>query len=81
MLLPFFICFAIFFIYPICKGFYISFYKWDSVHAPIFVGLQNYVRVITSNDFVKSFTNLLKYVCITVPVGITVALSQARFVH
>jgi multiple sugar transport system permease protein len=80
MLLPFFVCFAIFFLYPIGKGFAISFFKWDSVHTPEYVGLQNYVKVITSRDFIKSFTNLLKYVCITVPVGITVAFLLALFV-
>lgn len=81
MLLPFFFFFALFFLYPIINGLNISFYKWDSVNPAIFVGLQNYVNLIKSRDFIISFTNILKYVSITVPVGITVAFLLALFVN
>lgn len=81
MLLPFFFFFALFFLYPIINGLNISFYKWDSVNPAIFVGLQNYINLIKSRDFIISFTNILKYVSITVPVGITVAFLLALFVN
>lgn len=81
MLLPFFFFFALFFLYPIVNGLNISFYKWDSVNPAIFVGLQNYINLIKSRDFIISFTNILKYVSITVPVGITVAFLLALFVN
>ena len=73
MLTPFLLFFSIFFLYPIFKGFYISFFRWDAVHAPEFVGLGNYISVAKSNDFTKSFINLFKYVAITVPLGILLA--------
>ncbi|MBI9050565.1 MAG: sugar ABC transporter permease [Anaerolineaceae bacterium] len=81
MILPFFFFFAMFFLYPILKGLNTSFYKWDGINPAEFVGLNNYVSIVKSSDFVKSFTNLLKYVSITVPVGITVALLLALFVN
>lgn len=81
MILPFFLFFLLFFLYPIGKGFYISFFKWDAVHLPEFVGLKNYHSIITSTDFAKSFTNLFKYVFITVPVGIFVAFILALIVN
>jgi multiple sugar transport system permease protein len=81
MLLPFFFFFSIFFLYPIIKGFNSSFYKWDGIHTPQFLGLKNYTDIISSPDFIKSFTNLLKYVSITVPIGITVAFLLALFVN
>jgi multiple sugar transport system permease protein len=81
MLLPFFFFFAIFFLYPIFKGLNTSFFKWDSVNPAVFVGLQNYINLIKSRDFIISFTNILKYVSITVPLGITVAFSLALFVN
>jgi multiple sugar transport system permease protein len=81
MLLPFFGFFAVFFVYPIIEGFNISFFKWDSVNPAVYVGFQNYVNLLKSRDFIISFTNILKYVSITVPVGITVAFSLALFVN
>lgn len=81
MLLPFFIFFSIFFLYPILKGLNTSFYKWDSVNPAVFVGFQNYIHLLKSRDFIISFTNILKYVSITVPLGITVAFALALFVN
>jgi multiple sugar transport system permease protein len=81
MLLPFFFFFTVFFLYPIINGLNISFYKWDSVNAATFVQFQNYLNLIKSPDFVISFTNILKYISITVPVGIAVAFALALFVN
>jgi multiple sugar transport system permease protein len=81
MLLPFFLFFAVFFLYPIVEGLNISFYKWDSVNPAVFVSFQNYVNLLKSRDFVISFTNILKYVSITVPLGISVAFGLALFVN
>jgi multiple sugar transport system permease protein len=81
MLLPFFLFFAVFFLYPIVEGLNISFYKWDSVNPAVFVGFQNYVNLLKSRDFVISFTNILKYVSITVPLCISVAFGLALFVN
>lgn len=81
MLAPFFILFAVFFIYPILSGFYISFNKWDSVHPATFVGLSNYINVFKSSNFSKSFLNLFKYVALTIPINIVVAFSLALLVN
>jgi multiple sugar transport system permease protein len=81
MLLPFFFFFSLFFLYPIVKGLNISFYKWDSVNPAVFNQFNNYLNLIKSRDFIISFTNILKYVSITVPVGITVAFALALFVN
>jgi multiple sugar transport system permease protein len=81
MLLPFFSLFVLFFLYPIARGFSISFYKWDGVNPGVFVGLRNYLFLLQSRDFAISFTNLIKYVSVTVPVGITVAFLLALFVN
>lgn len=81
LLLPFFVLFSIFFLYPIAKGFITSFYKWDIISPPQFVGLKNYISILGSKDFLKAVTNLLKYVSLTVPIGITVAFLLALFVN
>jgi multiple sugar transport system permease protein len=81
MLFPFFLFFTLFFLYPIVRGFQISFYKWDGVNPMQFVGFNNYINLLKSRDFSTSFTNLIKYVSITVPLGITVAFLLALFVN
>lgn len=81
MLFPFFFFFTLFFLYPIVQGFNISFYKWDSVNPAVFVQFQNYINLVKSRDFIISFTNILKYISITVPLGITVAFGLALFVN
>lgn len=80
MLLPFFLLFGMFFLYPIAFGFKTSFENWDGIHQATFVGVKNYVSVFNSRDFAKSYINLLKYVSITVPIGITVALVLALII-
>lgn len=81
MIAPFFILFIIFYLSPLIYGFYISFQKWDGVHPATFVGIDNYVNVITSRYFVKAFLNLIKYVLITMFFGITIAFGLALLVN
>jgi len=81
MIAPFFILFIIFYLAPLIYGFYISFQKWDGVHPATFVGIDNYVNVITSRYFVKAFLNLIKYVLITMFFGITIAFGLALMVN
>jgi multiple sugar transport system permease protein len=81
MIAPFFILFFVFYLAPLLYGFYISFQKWDGVHPATFVGIDNYVNVITSRYFVKAFLNLIKYVLITMFFGITIAFGLALLVN
>lgn len=81
MLMPFFFLFSVFFLYPIIRGFSISFTDWRPNHETSFVGLDNYETVLNSPRVEKSVTNLLTYVAFTVPIGITVALALALLVN
>jgi multiple sugar transport system permease protein len=81
MIAPFFILFIVFYLAPLVYGFYISFEKWDGVHPPVFVGLSNFVKVVNSPYFVTAFTNLFKYVIITMFFGITIAFGLALLVN
>ena len=80
MIAPFFILFAIFYLGPLVYGLGISFTKWDGVHTPTFVGLANFSKVVTSRYFEKSFTNLAKYVSLTMVAGIFIAFCLAILV-
>ncbi len=80
MLLPFFVFYSIFFLYPAISGVFISFTNWDSIHPPKWVGLDNYANIVTSPAFAIAAINLIKYVCIAIPLGITLAFCVAVLV-
>jgi multiple sugar transport system permease protein len=80
MLLPFFVLYSIFFIYPVIFGTYISFHNWDSVHTPVWVGLENYKNTITSSAFATVSINLIKYVAVAIPLGVVLAFGLAVLV-
>jgi multiple sugar transport system permease protein len=80
MLLPFFLLFAIFYLYPLGYSVFISLAKWDGVHTPVYIGLENYQRIINLPRFSTSMLNLGRFVLIVVPFGITLALALALMV-
>ncbi|TWA50640.1 carbohydrate ABC transporter membrane protein 1 (CUT1 family) [Sinorhizobium medicae] len=80
MLAPFMILFGAFFLYPILSGFRYSFYDWDTVREPVFVGLKNYETVLGSRNSRIAAGNLAAYVAITVPLGVSVAFGLALLV-
>jgi len=59
-LLPFFAIFLVFSVYPIFYSLFISFSKMDPLSGNLsFVGLENYLRLFTSDFFYKSIFNTL----------------------
>jgi len=54
---PFFILFAIFGLFPIASGLYISFFSWDGMSSMRFVGIRNYYRLLQDAIFWKSLYN------------------------
>lgn len=80
MLTPFMLLFGAFFLYPILSGFGYSFFDWDGIHEPAFVGLKNYEMILNARSSRIAATNLLTYVMITVPLGVSVAFGLALLV-
>lgn len=79
MLLPNLILFACLSLYPIIWVFKYMFYQYDKLHDPIFVGLENFVRVFSRDPyFWKTVINTFVYVCgkllITLPLALLLAL-------
>lgn len=56
---PFFILFAIFGLFPIAYGFYLSFFRWDGLSAMHFVGITNYINIFKDPLFWKALKNTL----------------------
>lgn len=88
-LAPYLIVFAIFFVYPFFYGFYISFFKWNLTDSSKiqFVGLDNYINLLTKQDylyhnyFIEGMKNTLLFVGISVPLLLIVPLGLALLIN
>jgi len=79
-LAPFLIFFAIFQIYPIFYGLYISLTKWDLVSTPKFTGLTNYINIGKDTLFWTSLRNTVFFVVLNAPLAVAIPLSLAILV-
>jgi arabinosaccharide transport system permease protein len=76
---PFFIGYAIFFIYPVVWAFYLSFYQQVGIGSPPrFTGLGTYARLLQDDLFVKALANTSYYaagsIFLIVPAALGLAL-------
>ncbi|WP_082146993.1 carbohydrate ABC transporter permease [Rubeoparvulum massiliense] len=77
-LLPSIILFTIFVFYPMVKTIYLSFFLTDQRGDPaLFVGLENYTYLLTSESFAKSVQATFLFVIYTVPSSVMLALYLA----
>ena len=75
--LPFMIVFALFMVYPLVFGFYISFFKWNILGTPSFLGIQNYVDIMHDEKFWSSLWHTVQFVLMTTPVLIVMGFLMA----
>src|SRR5687768_8335403 len=75
LLSPVILFFGLFIYYPIIEAFIMSFFNWDLFKdTSSFVGLDNYLRLLSDRTFLRSLQNTLVYTAFTVGVGTTLAL-------
>lgn len=77
LLAPWIIGFLLLFAIPMVSSLYFSFTSYNLLSAPEFIGFENYERLWVDKDFWKSLTVTLKYVGISVPLRLLVALGIA----
>src|SRR5512141_1390304 len=59
-LMPAFILFLLFVIYPIFRSIYFSMFDWNGLGPAVdFVGLQNFKDILTDEVFLKAIRNVL----------------------
>ena len=80
-LLPNFLGFLIFIVYPVFRALQTSFYKWDGLTEKTFVGLGNYQRMFTDEAFRISLLNNIHYTIITVPLSIIMGIAIAMLMN
>ncbi len=70
-----------FHVLPIFYSLAISFYEWDLMSDPNWVGLENFRRLVDDPMFYKSLVNTLYYVLFSVPLSIGAALLIAMLLN
>lgn len=72
---------GVFALYPIGFAFYMSFHRWRILGGADFIALQNYLRVLQSDEFRMALWNTLLYSIVTVPAGVVLALGSALLLN
>lgn len=73
---------SIFIFFPILFSFYLSFHEWNMFSAErAFVGVENYVTLLTSGEFWQVFSTTTIYTIATVPLNMAIALGAAIFLE
>lgn len=80
-LLPSFLGFAIFVIFPILYGIYLSFTNGDGFNTPQWIGLDNYKRLFQDDLVIKSLFNNFTYTLLYVPANLVLSLLVAVLLH
>ncbi len=80
-LLPNFIGFLIFTLIPILCSMALSVMEWDSSNPMVFVGFDNFKRLVTDETFKISLWNTFYYSVFTVPLTMAAALGLAMILN
>ena len=80
-LLPAFVLFLLFIIYPIFRAVYYSLFNWNGLGpATVFVGLNNFKQILTDQVFIKAVMNCLLIVILSITIQLPLALMLAIMV-
>lgn len=80
--LPWIIGFLGFTLYPILSSLYYSFTRYDLLRPPVFLGLDNYVNILTDDeDFRVVAYNTLWWVVFSTPLGVLSAFLMALLLN
>ncbi|MGO5053474.1 carbohydrate ABC transporter permease [Lachnospiraceae bacterium LCP25S3_G4] len=80
-ILPLVIGILVFYIYPFIQNFWFSFNDVNKFNIATFVGLDNYKELLCDKELWRTFGNTLKYVAVTVPVGLALSLFVAALLN
>lgn len=80
MLAPLLVLLGVFVIWPLVHAVSISFFTWSFYEPAVFVGLDNYVNVLTDAEFVSSVGRGLLFSVMVVPVQVLIAFAFANLV-
>ena len=76
-LLPNFLGFSVFILFPMLFSLILSFTEWNMVSPIQFVGFQNFINIFQDEMFFKVLRNTFQYMIMIIPSGFTIALILA----
>lgn len=76
-IVPFFLLYTVFTIWPMIQGFYVSLHKWGLMGKIKFLGLDNYQKFLGDKNFWNALGNTVEFVMITTPLLVVIALILA----
>lgn len=81
LLLPWWFGFVLFKLYPFVSSLIYSFHDYNLFKAPNFIGLKNYIDILTDASTLKVFLTTFRYAFVTVPLEIGFALLIAYILN
>ncbi len=78
---PFLFGFIVFTAIPLIASLYFSFTAYDVLNPPVWIGLDNYQRMLTDERFSKTLFNTLYFVVLHVPTAIPISLTLALMLN
>ncbi|HKY41251.1 MAG TPA: sugar ABC transporter permease [Polyangiaceae bacterium] len=81
LLAPMLVALAVFFVYPLLSALHSSFFEWDLLTPPRYVGLANYSAILESGDLLASLGTTLLISAIVVTGSMLLGLGLALAVH
>jgi ABC-type sugar transport system permease subunit len=80
-ILPFYLMFLAFMLFPIGFSFVLSFQRWNGIMAANFVGLENYRQALRDPGFHNALLNTFIFAALTVVVSTALGLAMALFLN
>lgn len=79
---PFLIFFFLFNILPVLASMTLSFFDYDMVSKPLFIGLENYMRMFSGDDvFLKVLGNTLRFSIVAGPISFLLSFMLAWMIN
>lgn len=80
-ILPFFILYTVFTIWPVIQGFYVSLHKWGVMGKLKFIGFDNYTKFLGDKNFWGALKNTAFFTLITTPMLVITAMVLAMLAN
>jgi ABC-type sugar transport system permease subunit len=81
LLTPTLLALGLFFVYPLLSALHLSFFEWDLLTEPRFVGFANYGALLASGELVAALGTTLLISSLVVTGSLTLGLALALAVH
>lgn len=81
MAVPAFLLFAIFFLYPLCKGIGMSLTDWNGIRAPKFIGIKNFIDFFSDKRAMNDIRTTVLFALGSAPLLNLVGLGYALLMN